>query len=80
MKYGICNKCGDNPMECTCYEKEEKEIKKMEWISVKDRLPKNNMWVLVFMKGHISICMPMGHVSFTHWMLLPDPPDIELEK
>ena len=61
----------------------------MEWISVKDRLPKKNINVLVVAKGEVhegSIgrvfwCIPNfdGYCNndITHWMPLPEPPGKE---
>ena len=55
-----------------------------EWISVKDRLPEDDTWVLVYIKGRFSGTMEsdwfkngdfvyFGGVA-THWMPLPEPP------
>lgn len=51
----------------------------MEWISVKDRLPKKPMRCLVFERGGISISyynegFYIGNNYVTHWMPLPEPP------
>lgn len=56
-----------------------------EWISIKDKLPKENMYVLVCLDTkHVSIdryvnkhgfkCFGWYENSITHWMPLPKPP------
>jgi hypothetical protein len=63
----------------------------MEWISVKDRLPNNNQWVLAFNGNDMCVCWTdishhdylfmfgLSHRSqfqnVTHWMPLPELPN-----
>ena len=59
---------------------------KMEWISVRDRLPEDQVEVLVATrskngvrnidKGYLAIdhFIHRGHAEVTHWMPLPEPP------
>ena len=57
----------------------------MEWISVKDELPKNNDDVLIFATDCCSVgfinrynndkwCVDCADLKPTHWMPLPKPP------
>ena len=65
-------------------------LTQMQWISVEDRLPERNKTVLVHVVGsdwdepdsYISTdkLLPEGlwaiyHLSVTHWMPLPEPPE-----
>lgn len=69
----------------------EKDAKKPEWISVKDRLPEENVVVLIcvdngqYKEVKVSGLTGFGWVLFdknknkevTHWMPLPEPPKEE---
>lgn len=69
----------------------EKDAKKPEWISVKDRLPEENVVVLICIDNgrckevKVSGLTGFGWMLFgknkneevTHWMPLPDPPQEE---
>ena len=58
----------------------------MEWISVKDGLPKKSLSVLVYGKSIRTVALfdidnrfypdwgTLSHNDITHWMPLPDPP------
>lgn len=60
----------------------------MNWISIKDRLPENNILVLTYSQGGNTVDLGYYHgkwaggwtiglssgVNVTHWMPLPDPP------
>ncbi len=61
---------------------------RMKWISVKDRLPENNVEVLTYGKSDIEIENFLNSVFYfhddgcdfpdmtiTHWMPLPKPPE-----
>jgi len=47
-----------------------------DWISVKDRLPPENKWVLGWCPGlnHVLRFFKYDEVDITHWMPLPCPP------
>lgn len=58
----------------------------MEWISVKDRLPEEDTWVLVYSRQGRYTNLKVDYIhggkwfhSFyvTHWMPLPEPPKEE---
>lgn len=57
-----------------------------EWISVKDRLPAPNTWVLVYAKQGSYMNLRIDYICngrwffsmmVTHWMPLPEPPESE---
>ncbi len=54
-----------------------------EWISVKDRLPEENGYVLAYSSSDdlVIIVLKSKFQSFeiTHWMPLPEPPEEESE-
>lgn len=61
---------------------------KPQWISVEERLPAVHQRVLVYCQSktierHITACMYMGGYfsrkvrNVTHWMPLPEPPEVE---
>ena len=72
-----------------CREQEadiEELLKEREWISVKDRLPKENIWVLVYSKQGSYMNLKVDYIHdgrwfnsllVTHWMPLPEPPESE---
>lgn len=63
----------------------ENELKKYDWISVKDRMPEQYTDVIVFIKGDtIAVDYVDENSDFyyygeyvTHWMPLPTPPESE---
>lgn len=63
----------------------ERELKKYEWISVKDRLPEAHTVVLVhYTDGRICTADYIDEYlkfitssTITHWMPLPEPPESE---
>ena len=67
------------------WENREKEIN--QWISVKDRLPEQNEFVLIYcpqgygLKIRIMSCVSWlgveNTLSISHWMPLPEPPEKE---
>jgi hypothetical protein len=61
----------------------------MEWINVKDYIPKNNERVLCFMREHFIIDMRIDSYSegsdqdsewfkdkYSHWTIKPEPPKL----
>lgn len=63
-----------------------------EWISVKDRLPEENINVLIYRRNMMNVYTYFGHGEWeddygywtrteddgiTHWMPLPEPPKEE---
>lgn len=85
MMSGECPKCSEHCLDCKC----NSEILPMEWISVKDNLPKENEWIYlgsnkyqttswgVFMNGKfVNPDLNYFEIPFvTHWMPLPDAPE-----
>ena len=69
-----------------CREQEadiEELLKEREWISVKDRLPEEDTWVLVYAKQGFYMNLKVDYIYHgewfnsllvTHWMPLPEPP------
>lgn len=60
-----------------------------DWISVKDRLPEPNTWVLVYSKQGVYVNLRLDYIhkgrwvnSFlvTHWMPIPELPKEERKK
>ena len=60
------------------------------WISVKDRLPDNFVYVLVWEKQGFAYCDELRHgvwnigaqngAIITHWMPLPGPPNVAVDQ
>lgn len=50
----------------------------MTWINVKDRLPEVGL-ILVFQNGEMFVYFydKIRPIAFSHWMLLPDPPNLK---
>ena len=87
--YGDCKKALEEQREAvefTIAALREQREGKMEWISVRDRLPEDQVEVLVATrskngvrnidKGYLAIdhFIHRGRAEVTHWMPLPEPP------
>jgi hypothetical protein len=79
-----CKDCG----RLVCDAKKDQWV--MEWISVKDKLPKEHEWIIggnskrvefgVWMGEKIGFTLPDYDymcLEITHWMPIPTPPEIE---
>ena len=79
----------ENYEELIRYKEDEINPEKSRWISVKDRLPEENVRVLVLLKDHptridtdriVDSRWVRWNSNITHWMPLPEPPEGGAEK
>lgn len=76
--------CKESCIENAMFTPERPNERVLEWISVKDRLPEENLCVLVYVGYGIGVSMSAHRTSngkffrygddVTHWMPLPEPP------
>lgn len=66
----------------------EKQLEQHKWVSVKDRLPDEDTWVLVYSKQGSYINLKVDYIHggrwfnsllVTHWAQLPEPPKEDKE-